>query len=524
MTRPLFKAGSLGLLLLLGCDGSAPREGAGIDPEAESLGQQASGAAPNVSADAGSDAAAGTAPCVAPLPTGYCFRSDVGDYIGGGASVSQTGNVRVTSGAAGRVAFELSDNRELGAWRAEFAPKEGVETLTAGRYEDAIRYPFHDSQHPGLSIGGKGRGCNTLRGSFTIHELEYLSASGLSRFSVTFEQRCEGGPAALRGVINFQARGQDALPAAAKEIALRGRVARLTYDASGHAAYGIDPANRRIVKVELETGATTQASIGAIPADLCIHPGRRSLFAVTKGYALVEYRLDDLTPVRELAWSPADVGRADSHFHVYCAADRLYLVDAAQDPALYVVDRLEAPFPVVRRAGSLASPSSSNISGIGAIALNAAGTELYYWSQSGWDSFGGASSVRRLDTFDWTVLDQTSASEGVTRDPLDAPILLDEAGERILVKNKIFDASNLSRVLYTFPGPVDSYRGATENVYALDATRARAATRNTIYDLNKYRVIGPTLFPNAAQRFFDRDGLLWFLLTSDGKLVAQRIP
>lgn len=532
MTRLSFKAGSLGLLLLLGCDVGASRDRAMVDSEAESLAQQATGAQANITTDAGADVAASAAPCVASLPTGFCFRSDVGDYIGGGASVSMTGNVRLTYASSGGVALELSDTRESGAWRAEFAPKQGVASLTAGRYDGAARYPFHDAQHPGLSIAGKGRGCNRLTGSFTVHELEYQPASTLRRFSVTFEQYCEGGAAALRGVINFQARGQaDVLPIAAKEIALRGKVTRLTYDASGHAAYGLDPANRRIVKVDLGTGTTTQVSIGAAPADLCIHPTRRSLFAVTKGYALLEHRLDDLAPVRELAWSPADSGRTDTHFHVYCGADRLYLVDAAQDPALFVVDRLDAPFPVVRRAGSLAGPSgslvgpsSSSISGVGALALNADGSELYYWSQSGWESYGGTSFVRRLDTFDWSTLDQTSASDGMARDPLDAPILLDEAGERILVKNKIFDATNLTRVLYTFPGTADSSRGASENVYALDAARNRAATRNAVYDLTQYRAVVPTLFPNAAQRFFDRDGLLWFLLTADGKLVAQRIP
>lgn len=525
MTKLSLRAGSLSLLLSFGCNGGAAHEGAVVNTEAEAFGQQAAGdpaSAPIV--DAGIDVAASTTPCVAPLPTGYCFRSDVGDYIGGGASVTQTGNVRPTYGTAGRVSLELTEGRDQYAWRAEFAPKEGVASLTAGRYDDAFRSPFQGPQHPGLSIGGKGRGCNTLKGSFTVQEIEYQPSSGLSRFSVTFEQYCEGGAAALRGVINFQARGvPDVVPVAAKEIALRGKVARVVYDASSHTVYGLDPANRRIVKVDLETGASTQVSIGAIPADLCIHPARHSLFTVTKGYALLEHRLKDLAPVRELAWSPVDVGRAETHFHVYCATDRLYLVDAAQDPALYVVDRLDAAFPVVRRAvSSAASPSS--LTGVGAIALNAAGSELYYWAQSGWESYGGSSAVRRLDTYDWTLLDQTSASDGVARDPLDAPILLDEAGERVLVKNKVFDATNLARVLYTFPGPIDTYRGATENVYALDATRGRAATRGTVYDLGKYRPISPALFPNAAQRFFDRDGLLWFLLTADGKLVAQRMP
>jgi hypothetical protein len=46
-----------------------------------------------------------------------------------------------------------------------------------------------------------------LKGVFAIEELERSPDKGITRFSATFEQHCEGMNPALRGVVNFQATG-----------------------------------------------------------------------------------------------------------------------------------------------------------------------------------------------------------------------------------------------------------------------------------------------------------------------------
>ncbi len=109
------------------------------------------------------------------------------------------------------------------------------------------------------------------------------------------------------------------------------------------------------------------------------------------------------------------------------------------------------------------------------------------------------------------------------RDPVDAPILLDETRSLIFSKNKIFDATNLAKVVYSLPGSFDTFDGSAENAYALDSARGRMATKNYVYELDRYSIVAPTLVANADQLFFDANGALWFLSVSQGMLVQQLI-
>ena len=79
----------------------------------------------------------------------------------------------------------------------------GAGTLAVGTYEDAQR--IADATHPGLDISGQGRGCNMSTGRFVIGELERDMAGNVSSIAASFEQHCEGGPAALFGEIRYQA-------------------------------------------------------------------------------------------------------------------------------------------------------------------------------------------------------------------------------------------------------------------------------------------------------------------------------
>lgn len=84
---------------------------------------------------------------------------------------------------------------------------DAVDPLTTRVYEDGQRYPFNDPGHPGLSIFGDGRGCNTLTGSFRIYELQTSTVTGsleLERLTATFSQHCGGGEAELRGCVHFE--------------------------------------------------------------------------------------------------------------------------------------------------------------------------------------------------------------------------------------------------------------------------------------------------------------------------------
>jgi hypothetical protein len=102
-------------------------------------------------------------------------------------------------------------------------------------------------------------------------------------------------------------------------------------------------------------------------------------------------------------------------------------------------------------------------------------------------------------------------------------LLLDETRGLIFVKNKIFDAANLAKVIYTLPGSADSVYGAAENAYAIAPAQGLLATKNYVYDLGRYDVLAPTLVNRADQQFFDNEGTLWFLSMADNQLKAQKI-
>jgi hypothetical protein len=88
-------------------------------------------------------------------------------------------------------------------WDLEFSSRELNQPLMAQVYNNAERAPFASPGHPGIDIGGDGRGCNTITGRFQIEDLT-MSGSTIQSFTATFEQHCEGGQAVLRGCVHFE--------------------------------------------------------------------------------------------------------------------------------------------------------------------------------------------------------------------------------------------------------------------------------------------------------------------------------
>ena len=139
-----------------------------------------------------------------PGPWSLTMTSDPGDYIGQGRSWTHgpaTDTIRAW-GQPSLVRLMLS-NAE-GWWDGEFAAPPGQVLAAGTTYANARRYPFNDAA-PGLAVGGYGRGCNELSGSFTVDELAFDPDGTLRRFKVRFEQHCEHAEPALRGTWEFSA-------------------------------------------------------------------------------------------------------------------------------------------------------------------------------------------------------------------------------------------------------------------------------------------------------------------------------
>ena len=139
-----------------------------------------------------------------PPGTFLSFVSQPGDPIGFGQTLT------FTPANAGFFANVSQDQREFHAtvfppgsfWFLDLAAPAGQQ-LVPGAYEGATRYPFQGPAVPGLNFVGDGRGCNTSTGRFQVLEASYGPQGYFTRFHATFEQHCEGLPAALFGEIQI---------------------------------------------------------------------------------------------------------------------------------------------------------------------------------------------------------------------------------------------------------------------------------------------------------------------------------
>ena len=143
------------------------------------------------------------APGATPATGSYVhLRSDSGDYIGGGGTYTYTRpdallDVTATSGL---LHVSVTGSQD---WSGDFQAMLSIAQLQPGYYGDLLRYPFHNPAKGGLSWSGEGRGCNTLRGWFVVDSISYSNGE-LTAVELRFEQRCEGGSAALHGKISWK--------------------------------------------------------------------------------------------------------------------------------------------------------------------------------------------------------------------------------------------------------------------------------------------------------------------------------
>ena len=76
-------------------------------------------------------------------------------------------------------------NTDVDQWRLDFAaPFE--ERLTPGVYNDFQRFPFQDSNRPGMGFSSTGRGDNRASGSFEVLEISYDDLGELLSFAADF--------------------------------------------------------------------------------------------------------------------------------------------------------------------------------------------------------------------------------------------------------------------------------------------------------------------------------------------------
>lgn len=136
--------------------------------------------------------------------TQISFHGDPGDYITGGRSYSyDTHNAALTftRNYDGGVSASISGDTW---WSFDSASPQGT-VYGKGTYANAQRFPFQEATAPGLSLDGDGRGCNTLTGSFTVHQAQFDATGEPKTLDISFEQHCEGGTPAAYGEVLLNA-------------------------------------------------------------------------------------------------------------------------------------------------------------------------------------------------------------------------------------------------------------------------------------------------------------------------------
>ena len=143
------------------------------------------------------------------------YNSDEGDWIGAGQTrflTNETGQLTTSSWDKNKLTVHYSGTEHDRSvwWYLDLAAPEG-KNLTPGLYQNATRAAFKPANGNGLSFSGSGRGCNTLKGSFEIFEIEFTEIANewgeqefdVSTLAVDFIQYCEGEEPALRGKVRI---------------------------------------------------------------------------------------------------------------------------------------------------------------------------------------------------------------------------------------------------------------------------------------------------------------------------------
>ncbi|MFD7665298.1 hypothetical protein [Streptomyces sp. NPDC059788] len=135
------------------------------------------------------------------LPLSYAYKSDAGDWVGQGKSVTHTGatsTFRLSDSYGGGVSFGVEGKREY--WTAEFRPPVG-ERLAAGR-----TYQVTGAEGGAtLEVYGNGRSCGDATGEFTVDRLYFTDEGKVTGLSVRYRQFCGGGSAGMSGTVHFGA-------------------------------------------------------------------------------------------------------------------------------------------------------------------------------------------------------------------------------------------------------------------------------------------------------------------------------
>jgi hypothetical protein len=143
-----------------------------------------------------------SAPCVGTSSVIF-YSGDSGDYIFPGTETITQGTWSASGGTSYlTIHVDPMDSTQGLWWDLDFSTQQLGQPIAVNVYQNAERAPFASPGHPGIDIGGDGRGCNTITGAFQVEAISW-NGTTLTEFMASFEQHCEGGTPALRGCVHY---------------------------------------------------------------------------------------------------------------------------------------------------------------------------------------------------------------------------------------------------------------------------------------------------------------------------------
>jgi uncharacterized repeat protein (TIGR01451 family) len=140
-------------------------------------------------------------PVSATTPSFIILQSDAGDYVGAGKRYSYNrANAQLQLlGSGSAVHFSVAGDQ---SWTSDLRLPGNLATLQPGTYPGVPRLP--DGTSGNFYWVGEGRGCNSSLSTLIVDGATYV-AGVLTVLDLRFEQHCEGGGAALRGQLHWNA-------------------------------------------------------------------------------------------------------------------------------------------------------------------------------------------------------------------------------------------------------------------------------------------------------------------------------
>ncbi len=256
--------------------------------------------------------------------TALAIDSEPGDYVGQGQQLEYAppgSTFALYTGGPGGLAVQVFGPEGGDLWIINIASASS-DTLHVGVYENTQR--FADASHPGLDVGGQGRGCNMSTGRFEIDEIELDAGGNVTTLDLAFEQHCEGNDPAVFGELRYNAAAGYALATREPRIArLRFHIdPRLEPDATGHRDLGRDlachhrrdrrerGARRRLSDRERDLpggcprpNTSCQIAVRASPLALGARVATLDIALGTiRGQRSIPLAVTGITPVAEIAW------------------------------------------------------------------------------------------------------------------------------------------------------------------------------------------------------------------------------